>query len=132
MIICITMLPITFFGRFGWSFSDYSILAGQQRGFVLQPKWNFELQFDKYSKSCTHQSHYYGAGINYSVSDRETEIGLKGMFNPTRFNLMISRTVKIYPYLFGQGNYMLTKPLEPFKIENKTISGFIFRPGLDF
>ena len=101
MIICITMLPITFFGRFGWSFSDYSILAGQQRGFVLQPKWNFELQFDKYSKSCTHQSHYYGAGINYSVSDRETEIGLKGMFNPTRFNLMISRTVKIYPYLFG-------------------------------
>ena len=116
MIICITMLPITFFGRFGWSFSDYSILAGQQRGFVLQPKWNFELQFDKYSKSCTHQSHYCGAGINYSVSDRETEIGLKGMFNPTRFNLMISRTVKIYPYLFGQGNYMLTKPLEPFKI----------------
>lgn len=124
------ILPLTCFGKFGWSFADYSILAGQQYRFGLRPLWNFELQYDKYSKSCIHQSHYFGFGLNYSFNDNQTELGLKGMWNPTRFKIMVSRTVKFYPYLFGQGNFLQTKITDPITTENKQITGYSIRPGL--
>lgn len=124
------ILPLTCLGRSGWSFADYSILAGQQYRFGQRPLWNFELQYDKYSKSCLHQSHYFGFGLNYSFNDIQTEYGLKCMYNPTRYKIMASRTVKFYPYLFGQGNYIQTKSLDPITTENKQINKYGFRSGL--
>ena len=124
------ILPLTCLGKFGWSFADYSILAGQLYRFGQRPLWNFELQYDKYSKSCLHQSHYFGFGLNYSFNDIQTEYGLKGMYNPARYKIMVSRTVKFYPYLFGQGNYIQTKSVDPITTENKQINKYGFRPGL--
>jgi hypothetical protein len=124
------MFPMTCLAKFGWSFSDYSILAGQQYRFGQRPLWNFEFQFDKYSSSCLHQSHYFGIGLNYSFNENQTELGLKGMFNPTHFKIMVSRTIKFYPYLFGQGNFIKTKYLDQITNESKQISNYGFRPGL--
>lgn len=121
---------MTCLGKFGWSFADYSILAGQQYRFGQRPLWNFELQYDKYSSSCLHQSHYFGIGLNYSFNDNQTEFGLKGMLNPTHFKIMVSRAVKFYPYLFGQGNFIQTKSFDPITTESKQISNYGFRPGL--
>jgi len=121
---------MTCLGKFGWSFADYSILAGQQYRFGQRPLWNFELQYDKYSSSCLHQSHYFGIGLNYSFNDNQTEYGLKGMLNPTHFKIMVSRTVKFYPYLFGQGNFIQTNSLDPITNERKQIGSYSFRPGL--
>lgn len=121
---------MTCLGKFGWSFADYSIFAGQQYRFGQRPLWNFELQYDKYRKSCTYQSHYFGIGLNYSFNDNQTEIGVKGMYNPTRFKFLVSRTIKFYPYFFGQGNYIQTKSIDQTSTETKPADSYSFRPGL--
>ena len=121
---------MTCLSKFGWSFTDFSIFPGQQYKFGQRPFWNFEFQYDKYSSSCLHQSHYFGIGANYSYNENQTEFGLKGMLNPTRIKIMVSRTVKFYPYLFGQGNFIQTKSFDPITSERKQISNYGFRPGL--
>jgi hypothetical protein len=43
---------------------------------------------------------------------------------------MVTRSVKFYPYLFGQGNFIQTRSIDPITTENKQISKYGFRPGV--
>lgn len=130
IIILTLILPLTSNARFGWSFTDYSILAGQQYRFEQRPLWSFEFQYDKCSKHCLRETHYRGIAVNYSFNNNQTEIGLKGMWNPTNWTVLASSSTKFYPYLFGQGNYLQTKSQDPITAENKQINSYNFRPGL--
>jgi len=116
--------------KFGWSYTDYSLLAGQQYRIGQRPLWSFEFQYDKFSSSCLRQTHYKGIGVSYSFNDNQTEFGLKGMWNPTRWTVLASRSTKFYPYLFGQGNFIQTKILDPITAENNQIKSYSLRPGL--
>jgi hypothetical protein len=130
IIILIISFPLTCLGKFGWRFADYSILAGQQYYYGQPSLWNLELQYDKYSKSCIHQSHYFGIGLNYSFNTNQKEFGLKFMYNPTRLKIMVSRTFKLYPYLFGQGNFIQTESIAFITNEKMQTSKYSFRPGI--
>ncbi len=116
--------------KFGWSFTDYSFLCGQQYRFGQPSLWSFEFQYDKFSKSCTRQTHYYGIGANYSYNDNQSELGIKYMWNPTFLKIMVSRSTKFYPYLFGQGNFIQTKSQDQISTENKQINSYSLKPGL--
>lgn len=116
--------------KFGWSFTDYSLLAGQQYRFGQRPLWTFEFQYDRFSTSCLRQRKYFGIGANYSFNNNNSELGLKAMWNPTRLTILASRSTKFYPYLFGQGNYFQKNTQNSLTTENKPINGFGFRPGL--
>jgi hypothetical protein len=124
------ILPLTSDAKFGWSFTDYSLLAGQQYRFSQRPLLAFEFQYDRFHTSCLRQRKYFGIGANYSFNDNYSELGLKAMWNPTRLTILASRSTKFYPYLFGQGNYYQTKAQNPLTTENKPNNGFGFRPGL--
>lgn len=124
------MIPVICLGKVGWTFNDYSILAGQQYRVGLRPLQNHELQYDNYSTSCTRQSHYLGLGLNYSFNDNIKEFGIKAMYNPTRINIKVTRTIKFYPYFFGQGNFIQTKYTDPISAQNKQINKYGLRPGI--
>ncbi len=124
------ILPLTCDAKFGWSFTDYSLLAGQQYRFGQRPLWSFEFQYDRFSTNCLRQRKYFGIGANYSFNDKYNEHGLKAMWNPTRLTVLVSRSTKFYPYLFGQGNFIQTKTQNPLTTENKPRNSYSFRPGL--
>lgn len=124
------IIPLTCDAKFGWSFTDYSLLVGQQYRFGQRPLWAFEFQYDRFSTNCLKQRKYCGIGANYSFNDNYSEIGLKAMWNPTRLAVLASRSTKFYPYLFGQGNFIQTKTQNPLTAENKPINSYSFRPGL--
>ena len=130
MFILIIILPLTCEARFGWSFTNYSIITGQQYRIGQRPLWGFELQYDRFSSSCLTHKKYFGIATNYSFNDTYNEIGLKFMWNPTRQVILFSRSIKFYPYLFGQGNYVQTKLQEPLTAGIRKMSGYNFRPGL--
>jgi hypothetical protein len=130
IIILTLILPLTCDAKFGWSFTDYSLLAGQQYRFGQRPLWSFEFQYDKFSSSCLRHTHYKGIGVSYNFNDNQTEFGLKGMWNPTNWTVLASRSTKFYPYLFGQGNFIQTKTPSTIAGENKQIKSYSFRPGL--
>lgn len=116
--------------KFGWSFTDYSFLAGQQYRYKIGPLWSFEFQYDRYRSSCLTQKRYLGLGANYSFNGAYNEWGLKCMWNPTRLIIMTSRTIKFYPYIFGQGNYIVSKNYDNNTAETNLVSSYGFRPGL--
>ena len=116
--------------KFGWSFTDYSFLAGQQYRYRIGPLWSFEYQYDRYRSNCLTQKRYFGLGVNYSFNGAYKEFGLKCMWNPTRLIIMTSRTIKFYPYIFGQGNYIVSKNYYNNTAEANLVSTYGFRPGL--
>lgn len=116
--------------QFGWSFKDYSLLAGQQYRLGQRALWAFEFQYDRYGRSCIEQKKYCGIGVNYSFNKSYKELGLKVMWNPTRLTILASRSTKFYPYLVGQVNYIQTNAHNSFEVENKFQTSFGFRPGL--
>lgn len=109
---------------------DYSLLVGQQYRFGQRPLWSFEIQYDRFSTNCLRQRKYFGIGANYSFNDNYSELGLKAMWNPTRLTVLVNRSTKFYPYLFGQGNFIQSIAQNPLTIENKPINNYSFRPGL--
>ena len=131
LVILLTLiLPLTVDAKIGWSFVDYSLMAGQQYRFGQQALLGFDFQYDKCSKSCTRYSNYKGIGVSCNFNNSQTELGIKGMWNPTRLIVFVSRSTKFYPYLFGQGNFIQTKSQNPVTIENKQMNCYNIRPGL--
>jgi hypothetical protein len=125
----VLLIPLTVEARYGWYFSDISIFGGQQYRFGQYSFWGFELSFDHALKSCIIKPRYYGVGLIYSVNYNQSEIGLKGSWNPTRLVMPITRSIKFYPYIFMQGNMVYTK--NNIKIgETDPEYGYNFRPGL--
>jgi len=113
-----------------WSFSDLSILVGQQYKFGQHPLHSLEIQYDNYKSGCLIRNHYYGIGANYNFNKNHTELGIKLMWNPTYLILAFSRKAKFYPYIFGQGNFNQKKILDPVTKDNTLINGYSLRPGL--
>lgn len=130
IIILILILPMTCEAHFGWAFTDYSLLAGQQYTFGQRPLWSIEFQYDKYSRSCISRTHYHGIGLNYNFNNYQSELGIKYMWNPTHLIILVSRSAKFYPYLFAQGGFIQLKRKEQIINENKKIHGYNFRPGV--
>lgn len=126
--ILIMILPLTVSAKFGWSFNDYSFLFGQQYRIGQNFLWGIDFQYDRYRKNCLARKRYFGFGANYSFNSGYYEVGIKGMWNPTNLLIMPSRTIKFYPYLFGQGNYTAVKVLN--NISPETATGYSIRPGI--
>jgi hypothetical protein len=97
-IILTLILPMTCDAKVGWSFTDYSLLAGQQYRLGQRPLWSFEFQYDKFIRTCIGRTHYHGIGANYSFNNNQSELGIKFMYNPTSLKIIVSRSIKFYPY----------------------------------
>jgi hypothetical protein len=116
---------MTCVAKLGLSFTDFSLLTGQQYRNVQRPLWAIEFQFDRFSSNCLRQRKYFGIGAIYSFNTDNKEIGLKAMWNPTNLTFLASRSTKFYPYLFGQFNLQ-----NPLTTETYPFNNFGLRPGL--
>ena len=112
-----------------WTFSDLSFSVGQQYRFSQNPLQSYEIQYDKYFSGCRGAKYYRGIGLNYSHNKHQTEHGVKLMWNPTHLLLAISRNSKLFPYLYGQGNFNQTKLIDPTTTNPKNKNSFSLRPG---
>jgi hypothetical protein len=124
------ILPVICDARRGWAFSDYSILAGPQSRFASQSTWGYDFQYDRFNSTCIRRRNYFGIGVNFALNDHYSEIGLKGMYNPTHYVVQISRNSNLYPYFFLQGNYAKTTVNVQQATEPLTVNGFLYRPGI--
>lgn len=129
-LLILIYIPLFSFGSFGYSWNDLSFLFGPQFRVGQKPLISLEIQFDKFSKSCTHFSNYKGASILYNFNNYQNEFGIKAFWNPSRYYLMLSRSMYFQPYLLSQISYSKTKTTNTYKTNFH--NGYNLRPGIGF
>lgn len=130
IIILLILLPNMTYAFYGWRFKDFSFLAGQQYNYTNRPLWALELQYDRFSTSCTSNDKYFGFSANYSFIDNHYETGIKTLWNPSSIIFRINRYTTLLPYLFGQANFTETNTSIPNTNQQNISKAFIFRPGI--
>lgn len=109
-------------------FNDYSFHIGKHYRFNQNPMYSFDLQYDRFYKSCLKNKKYFGIGSNCFFNEAHKEIGIKALWNPTQVFINNHQSIKFIPYIFIEGILILKNiPTEPIltKSNNK-----ILRPGL--
>ena len=130
LIIFLLFVPVICFARIGWSFSSYSFLFGQQYRYNQKSIFTAELQYDFFRTSCTVRPVYYGASITYSEINNYSELGFKGMWNPTRIIIMANNILRFYPYMFTQANYFPQDQRGGFTSGMRSIGNYGVRTGI--
>ncbi|MGB1041558.1 MAG: hypothetical protein ACPGVD_11845, partial [Flavobacteriales bacterium] len=88
----------------GYSLKNYSFLYGQTYLLNKNLYHSFEFQFDRKIHSCLTRTNYVGFGASFSFGNNQQSFSFKGMINPTKFSLLISRKSILHPYLLVQAN----------------------------
>lgn len=125
ILLIFLFIHVGCFASYGYRISTFSLLSGQQYQVNQLSLWTLSLQYDHLKKTCTSFSNYKGVGVYYNSRSDYSEIGIKGMINPTRIHFRFSRTSFFAPYLYGQVNY-ITKS----KQVETPLSTYLTTPGI--
>ena len=94
--------------------------------------YGFDFTYDSFSRSCTHFSSYRGGGVVVNSNGTSSELGVRGLFNPTRWYLALNRNIAFFPFLFCQLHWVFDKSKVTHPVDNKLWQRLTVRPGLGF
>ena len=122
-------LFVSFFvnAKSDWDFEQFSVLFG---GVVMHETSNlytFEIDWDRGIKNAIPFPLYFGFGANASTSYLFREYGIKAYYNLVVLSIGVSRSYRLFPYVFAQQNY------KKYRIENPPFDPrFLLKTGVGF
>jgi hypothetical protein len=130
LLLIAFFLPFVCLARFDRPFTNYSLLTGQQYRLGKRPMMSLEFQFDRMCNRCRPLKNYLGISANYAFNNASSELGIKAMWNSTRYFYAITRTTTLIPYLFAQGSYLQKENEYQTHLATDQKGQYAFRPGL--